>query len=107
MVGHEERLMVYDTAPFPASAGRSRAWLLLALLLLVGSPLLEACHDHAPSDVVVECVLCKQAGDTPTLNTAFESNRSHTSCHLTETDAPAVYLAVHTCPLPRGPPFVS
>ena len=43
------------------AAGRARVLVLLAVLVLSGSPALEAIHDHTSGTAYSDCLLCKQA----------------------------------------------
>ena len=88
------------------AAGRARVVVLLAALLLAGSPALEAIHDHASGAAYADCLLCKQADATalpaithPVLER--ESSRVFAPATRPQTQ-PQRYRSFS----PRGPPTV-
>jgi hypothetical protein len=80
---------------------------LLAVLLLAGTPVLEAVHDHDAGTSYTDCLYCKQATDLPIVTSPGEPSIAvaHAPADLPfDTPAPRGPCANYS---PRGPPLLS
>ncbi len=80
---------------------------LLAVLLLAGTPALEASHDHDTGAAYADCLLCKQSTDLPVVSAP--GLPAVTYGHAAA-DTPVVAVAparVFANYSPRGPPASS
>ena len=80
---------------------------LLAALLLAGSPALEAIHDHASGAAYADCLLCKQADGAAVPAVTFLSLAQESSRVIEPATRPRTLAPRHTPFSPRGPPSVS
>ena len=99
--------MIHRLAQHKLVGGRSRFLVLLAALLLAGTPLLEASHNHDAGAAYADCLLCKQTSDLPVVSAP---GALPVVVATTRVDA-AVAAMVPARPFysyaPRGPPPLS
>ncbi len=80
---------------------------LLAVLLLGGTPALEASHDHGTGAAYADCLLCKQTSDLPVVSAPGIPSVAYGHAAV---DTPVVASAtsrVFANYSPRGPPASS
>ena len=85
---------------------QARFLALLAVLLLAGTPALEAIHDHDTGPAYADCLLCKQAPDLPIVSasaTVADGVLPGGAEGVGDAAAPRRPCAIYS---PRGPPAI-
>jgi hypothetical protein len=86
---------------------QARFLALLAVLLLAGTPALEAIHDHDTGPAYADCLLCKQAPDLPIVSaSATVADAVLPGYAEVVFDVPALQLPCANYS-PRGPPAIT
>ena len=86
------------------AAGRARFLVLLAVLVLAGSPALEAIHDHPSGTAYSDCLLCKHGETTAVSCIAHPSFAHGSSPVVVAGPRPRTRVQQYQAFSPRGPP---